>query len=53
MTLSYEKVAGLLLSTVRKSYMPDQKGGYMETGVYTMSDIKFNNGFKKEDFLLK
>ncbi|CAM4402035.1 DUF6503 family protein [Zobellia nedashkovskayae] len=53
MTLSYEKVDGLLLSTVRKSYMPDKKGGYMETGVYTMSDIKFNNGFKKEDFLLK
>ncbi|MGJ8736447.1 DUF6503 family protein [Zobellia laminariae] len=52
MTLTYEKVDGLLLSTVRKSYMPDKKGGFVETGVYTMSDIKFNNGFKKEDFLL-
>ncbi|MBU2946543.1 DUF6503 family protein [Zobellia uliginosa] len=53
MTLTYENVDGVLLSTVRESYMPNKEGGYVKGGTYTMTNIKFNNGFKKEDFLLK
>ena len=52
MTLSYEKVDELLITTVRKGFMPNETGGYLPIGVYTFSDIKFNNGFKKEDFKL-
>ncbi len=52
MTLHYEVIDGLYLSTVRKSYGPDKNGVYQLAGEYTISNIKFNNGFKKEDFLL-
>ena len=52
MTLSYETIDGLLITTVRKGFMPNETGGYMPIGVYTFSEIKFNNGFKKEDFKL-
>ncbi|QWX85202.1 hypothetical protein H0I23_06075 [Cellulophaga sp. HaHaR_3_176] len=48
MTLEYETIDGILVSTVRKGYGPD--GSAM--GVFTFSDVKFNNGFKKESFLL-
>jgi hypothetical protein len=53
MTLAYEKVDGILVSTVRKGFMPNEKGDYIPLGVFTFSQIKFNNGFKKEDFILK
>jgi len=52
MTLAYETVDGMLITTVRKGFMPSEKGEYVPIGVYTFSDIKFNNGFKKEDFKL-
>ena len=52
MTLAYEKVDGILVSTVRKGFMPSKTGDYIPIGVYTFSQITFNNGFKKEDFLL-
>ena len=52
MTLVYEKVDGILVSTVRKGFMPNKIGDYVPIGVYTFSQVKFNNGFKKEDFLL-
>ena len=52
MTLAYEKVDGILVSTVREGFMPNEKGDYVPIGVYTFSQIKFNNGFKKEDFIL-
>ncbi|MFI1743999.1 hypothetical protein [Thalassobellus sediminis] len=52
MTLTYEKVDGILISTVRKGFMPNKDGSYIPIGVYTFSDIKFNNGFKKDDFIL-
>lgn len=52
MTLAYENIDGIIISTVRKGFMPNKEGGYMPIGVYTFSEIKFNNGFKKEDFLL-
>lgn len=53
MTLEYEIIDGLHISTVRKSFAPNKKGEYTLNGEYTFSDIKFNNGFKKEDFILK
>ena len=52
MTLTYEKVDGILVSTIRKGFMPNEKGDYVPIGVYTFSDIKFSNGYKKEDFKL-
>ena len=52
MTLTYQEIDGILVSTVRKGFMPTEKGVYVPIGVYTFSDIKFNNGFKKEDFML-
>lgn len=52
MTLDYNVVDGILLSTVRKSYGPDKNGVYQLGGEYTISDVKFNNGFKKENFIL-
>ena len=53
MTLIYEKIDGVLITTVRKGYMPSEKGDYIPIGVFTFSEIKFNNGFKKDDFNLK
>lgn len=53
MTLTYDKVDGILVSTVRKGFMPNEKGEYIPIGVYTFSQIKFDNGFQKEDFILK
>ncbi len=53
MTLAYEKVDGILVSTVRKGFMPNEKGEYIPIGVYTFSQIKFDNGFQKEGFMLK
>lgn len=52
MTLEYEIIDGIYLSTVRKSYGPDANGDYKLNGVYTFKDIKFNNGFTPEDFRL-
>ncbi len=52
MTLAYEKIDGILVSTVRKGFMPTEKGDYVPIGVYTFSEITFNNGFKKADFML-
>ena len=52
MTLAYEIVDGIYLTTVRESYGPNEKGEYLLNGRYTFEDIKFNNGFKAEDFKL-
>ncbi len=53
MTLDYEVVDGLYISTVRKSFAPNEKGAYQINGTYTFKDITFNNGFKPQDFVLK
>ena len=53
MTLEYEMIDGMHISTVRKSYGPDEKGEYHQNGVYTFKDIKFNNGFTPDDFIQK
>ena len=52
LTLVYENIDGILVSTVRKGFMPNEIGKYVPMGVYTFSKITFNNGFKKEDFIL-
>lgn len=52
MTLEYEVIEGVYLSTIRKSYGPDKKGDYKLGGVYTIKNLKFNNDFKKKDFEL-
>lgn len=52
MTLEYKVIDGMYISTVRKSFAPNEKGAYNLNGQYTFSEIKFNNGFKKEDFIL-
>lgn len=53
MTLEYEVIDGLHISTKRNTYAPNKDGEYKMNGAYIFSDIKFNNGFKKEDFILK
>ena len=52
MTLKYEKIDGILVATLRKGFMPNPKGGFVPIGVFTSSNVKFNNGFKKESLLL-
>lgn len=51
MTIKYEVIDGIYVSTIRKGFMPNKEGGFSPIGVFTFSDVKFNNGFKKEDFL--
>lgn len=51
---NYEKIDGVYIATVRKSYAPNpDTGEYSINGEYTFSKIKFNNGFKPADFVLK
>ncbi len=53
MTMEYEKIDGIYIPTVRRSYAPNKEGEYSLNGEYTFSNIKFGNGFKAEDFMLK
>ncbi|OEJ99320.1 hypothetical protein A8C32_09135 [Flavivirga aquatica] len=48
MSLEYKLIDGLYVATIRKIY--DKKGKVR--GHYTTKNIKFNNGFKAEDFKL-
>lgn len=52
MTMAYEIIDGIYIPVVRKSYGPDKHGKYQLGGEYTFSNIKFNNGFKSDDFKL-
>lgn len=52
MTLEYKVIEGIYIPVLRKSYGPDKNGEYHNNGEYTFSNIKFNNGFKSEDFKL-
>lgn len=52
MTMEYKVIDGIYIPVVRRSYGPDKKGEYHLGGEYTFSDVKFNNGFKSEDFKL-
>lgn len=49
MELEYEKIKGVYIATVRKGIYPNASGEYQLGGVYTSSNIKFNNGFTKAD----
>ncbi len=54
MTLSYEIIEGIYIPTKRESFAPNpETGEYQLGGRYTFTDIKFNNGFKADDFILK
>ncbi len=54
MTLSYDIIEGIYIPTKRESFGPNpETGEYQLGGRYTFKDIKFNNGFKAEDFVLK
>lgn len=52
MTLDYEIIEGVYVATVRKSFVPNKKGGYQANGIYTTKEVKFNNGFTKKDLSL-
>jgi len=52
MTLEYAVVDGVYLTPKRKAYAPNKEGEYKIIGEFTFKDIKFNNGFKAEDFKL-
>ncbi len=54
MEIEYDIIEGIYVPTKRRSYAPNpETGAYTLNGEYTFSNIKFNNGFKKEDFALK
>ena len=55
MELDYEMVNGVKLATKRRIYQPGADGQLPETPnlVQTLSDVKFNNGFTANDFMLK
>ena len=53
MTMEYQKVDGIYIPTVRRSYAPNPATGeYGLNGEYTFSKIKFGNNYKPEDFKL-
>ncbi|MDH3708536.1 MAG: hypothetical protein OER04_01545 [Cyclobacteriaceae bacterium] len=54
MEVEYSEVEGLMLPTLRRAYMPDEEGQYPDTPmlIQTTSNVKFNNGFTAEDFVL-
>lgn len=54
MEVEYTEMEGLMLPTLRRAYIPNDEGQYSETPnlVQTSSDIKFNNGFTPEDFVV-
>ncbi len=53
MTMDYEKIDGVYIPTVRKSYAPNpETGEYGLNGEYTFSNIKFKNKYKPADFKL-
>jgi len=54
MTLSYDVIEGIYIPTTRESFGPNpETGEYQLGGRYTFKEIKFNNGFTAESFMLK
>lgn len=54
MEIDYDIIDGIYVPAKRRSYGPNpETGEYTLNGEYTFSNIKFNNGFKKEDFTIK
>ncbi len=52
MELEYEKIDGVYISTRRRGVFPNAEGEYQLGGIYTSSNIKFNNGFTAADLTL-
>lgn len=52
MELKYEVIDDMHIATTRKVLAPNKAGEYGPYGMFTSKDIKFNNGFTKEDFKL-
>ncbi len=53
MTISYQVIDGIYVPVSRKSYAPTPAGEYQLNGEYTFKNVKFGNGFRAEDFVLK
>lgn len=54
MEIDYQVIDGIYVPAKRRSFAPNPATGeYTMNGEYTFSNVKFNNGFKKEDFMLK
>jgi len=52
MELGYNKIEDVLIATSRKVFAPNPEGKYSLLGVFSTTDVKFNNGFTVEDFKL-
>lgn len=54
MELDYEMIDGVKVATTRRIYQPGQDGQLSKTPnlIQTLTDVKFNNGFSKQDFML-
>ncbi|RKR13222.1 hypothetical protein CLV91_1937 [Maribacter vaceletii] len=53
MMVNYAVIDEIYVPVSRKVYAPNEKGEYNLAGEFTFSDVKFNNGLKKEDFVLQ
>jgi len=54
MELTYEQIQGIYVPTRRKSYAPNpETGEYSMNGEYTFKNVKFNNGFTVDVFVLR
>ena len=54
MELDYETIDGVTFATKRRIYQPGSDGKLSTSPnlVQTLTDVRFNNGFKKADFML-
>ncbi|MEO0339492.1 MAG: hypothetical protein AAF242_09775 [Bacteroidota bacterium] len=53
MELEYEKIKGVYISTTRRGIYPNpETGEYQLGGEYTITDLKFKNGFTQKDLAL-
>jgi len=50
MTLNYEKVDGLQIATVRKSFPPNASGEFGINGIYTSKKHFFQNSFTVSNY---
>lgn len=50
--VTYKVVQGVYVPVIRKHFKPNEKGEWDIYGVFTFSDVVFDNGFVLEDFKL-
>ena len=53
MTMEYEVIEGIYVPVLRRSYAPNPEGKYALNGEYTFKNVKFNNGFTPQSFMVK